>query len=103
MGENTKYGYCKNCKLWVPRDEMLSINCSVYDAKNEEQKIRLRFCPPCQGKIKEMLENLGWDGVLKLEKDIRVDERLSSKSDIEFDDSEEAMRKSGVLKDSLTP
>jgi hypothetical protein len=49
------------------------------------------------------LKEIEWDGVLKLEKDIRIDERLASRSSVEFDDSEEAMRKSGVLKDSLIP
>ena len=99
MGYNTKYGYCLGCDQWVPRDEMLSINVSIYDEKNQEFRIPMRFCPPCHRKKRQELLESKWDNVLKTEAEIRTNLELAERSDLPFDDSEEAMRKVGILSD----
>ncbi len=102
MSQHTKYGFCKGpCKSWVPRDEMCSINVSVYDAKNQESRIRMRFCPACHRTMQDDLSKYEWENNLKMEKDIMLDPELAENSNIAFDDSEEAMRKAGVLRDSV--
>jgi len=85
VGANTKYGFCRGCKKWVPRDEMLSINVSVYDAQNNERRIPLRFCPSCHKKKIEETEELRWDNVLKIEVEIKTNKDLAAQSDLEFD------------------
>jgi hypothetical protein len=92
MSANTKYGLCRGeCQKWVPRDEMLSINVSVYDANNEELRIPLRFCPACHKKMQARLEEMRWDNVLKMEAEIRIDKDLAEASDLEFDPSPDAL------------
>ena len=97
MSTHTKYGFCKLCETWVPRDEMLSVNISVYDAENNEEKIRVRVCPPCQKVFKFDLKGLEWDNNLKTEGEIRTSKGLAEKSELDFDDSEGAMRQAGIL------
>ena len=87
MSANTKYGFCRGeCQKWVPRDEMLSINVSVYGADNEETRIPLRFCPACHKKIQEQIEQMRWDNVLRTEAEIMSDEDLAKASPLEFDE-----------------
>lgn len=98
MSTNTKYGFCRGeCRKWVPRDEMLSINVSVYSADNEEKRIQLRFCPACHKKVEADISKMVWDNVLKTEIEIKTDEELAQKSELEFDDSEAVMRAAGLI------
>lgn len=98
MGANKKYGFCRGgCEKWVPRDEMLSINVSVYNAENEEIRIPLRFCPSCHARKKVELEEIHWDNVLKTETEIKTNAELAEQSDLSFDDSEAAMRAAGLI------
>jgi hypothetical protein len=76
---------------------MLSVNVAAYDASNKPKRIRIRVCPKCQPKLLAYLAQFEWDGVLKKESEIRADPELVIHSDLEFDDSEAAMRKAGRL------
>jgi len=98
MSAHTQYGFCIGCKKWVPRDEMLSINVAIYDADNKVERVRIRSCPVCHEKRAEEFRAWNWNHVLKTESEIRTDPVLADASDLEFDDSEEAMRVAGILK-----
>jgi len=88
MSNNRKYGFCRGCKKWIPRDDMLSINVSVYDRENMEIRIPLRFCPECHEKKKDELDEIKWDNDLKAEVEIRASKILAEQSDLEFDGSD---------------
>lgn len=85
---NTKYGFCKGtCRRWVPRDEMLSINVSVYNRENDEYKIPLRYCPNCWEKMVDYFSTMRWDNNLKTAAEIKSNEALANDSDLSYDDS----------------
>lgn len=98
MAAHTMYGFCRGeCQKWVPRDEMLSINVTIYNADNDETRVPLRFCPSCHKKVQEEVEGLRWDNILVTELEIKTNEELANQSDLEFDDSEAAMRSAGLI------
>lgn len=98
MGTNTKYGFCRGeCGRWVPRDEMLSINATIYDADNAEERVPLRLCTLCHEKEKDRLARMRWDNALKTELEIQTNPELARESDLEFDDSEVVMRAAGLI------
>jgi hypothetical protein len=76
---------------------MLSINIAIYNADNEPERIRVRSCPKCHAERTEEFRKWNWDHVLKNEGEIKGDPELAAQSDLEFDDSEEAMRAAGLL------
>lgn len=96
MSDNTVYGFCRGCDKWIPRDDMLSINVSVYSVKNEESRIPLRFCPECHAAKGEALGVLRWDNNLKTESQIRTNRELAAQSDLEFDESVDAQEAARV-------
>lgn len=100
MSANTQYGKCLGCGKWVPRDEMLSINVAIYDASNVPERIRIRSCPKCHPERMAEFRAWNWDHILKSESDIQADPELAAQSDLEFDDSEAAMREAGLIPDS---
>jgi hypothetical protein len=63
-GEHTLFGLCSGCREWVPRDEMLSINTSVYSAENNKVIIRQRYCPVCAREETERLKGREWDHIV---------------------------------------
>lgn len=78
-----KYGFCRGgCNKWKPRDDMRSINISVYDEDNREMRIPLRFCPECNKKIVEDLLSMAWDNILFSEAQIRCDKAKAEKSNL---------------------
>jgi hypothetical protein len=81
------------------RDEMLSINVDVYDARNRKTIIRMRFCPVCHREKQKELSGFEWVDDLRTEAEIMIDPGLAANCDVEFDDSEGAMRKKGTLDD----
>lgn len=85
MGVNTKYGHCIGCDKWVKRDDMLSINVSIYDESNMETRIPLRFCKKCHDSKREEIESMRWQNILYTEAEIQADLDLAEKSDLEFD------------------
>ena len=100
MGIHTKYGLCRGCNRWVPRDCMLSINITVFDKKNEESRILMRFCETCHANKEKELRKSEWNNVLKTELEVMTTEELAANSEIIFDDSEAAMRRAGLVDDS---
>ena len=98
VGVNTKYGLCRGCKKWIPRDEMLSINITIYDAENKEERVPIRLCPSCHKRKQEEFKKIRWDNILKTEVQIRIRADLAQKSNLEFDDSEAAMRTAGLIR-----
>lgn len=70
MGIGIRYGFCKGCQGWVPRDEMLSINTHLYDAQNSEVIIRHRYCPVCHRRVVERTREQGWDNVVVTEREL---------------------------------
>ncbi len=101
MGAHTKYGYCKRCEKWVPRDDMGSINVDVYDENNNESRIRMRLCPECHQAEQVAMKKLEWENVLKMEHEIQMDPVLAESAGVRHDDSEGAMRRAGMLRDSV--
>lgn len=97
MSAHTPYGFCMGCEKWVPRDEMLSINIAIYNADNKPERVRVRSCPKCHAKRAAEFRKWNWDHVLKSEAEIKTDPDLVKQSDLEFDDSEEAMRGAGLI------
>lgn len=97
MSAHTQYGFCTGCQKWVPRDEMLSINIAVYNSANEATRVRVRSCPKCHHVRFAEFKKMEWDHVLKSEHEIKSDPELAEKSELEFDDSEKAMREAGLF------
>lgn len=89
-----KYGLCKVCGRWVPRDEMMVANMDFYDTLGNKTVIRHRYCPGCHESQKTLMQALAWDGALKIETEIRADERLAALAGLEYDPTlkEEAER-----------
>jgi len=97
MGDYTKYGMCGgSCKKWVRRNDMLSINISVYDNDNVEEKIRMRFCQRCHVEARDGFRNHEWVNDLKYEIEIKADPELAANSDLEYD-KDAHLRVDGVL------
>jgi len=85
VSANTKYGYCRGCEKWVPRDGMLSINVTVYNEQNQEKRIPLRFCEKCHSEKEDEIESMRWDNVLHTEAEIQADVDLAERSELDFD------------------
>lgn len=64
------YGECKMHGGWVPRDEMMAINCRVFDAENNVSNVRLRFCPNCYKEFLEYVKAFEWKDVLVAEHEL---------------------------------
>ncbi len=63
-GPNTKYGFCKVIKEWIPRDSMLGINVKVFDEDNKEYRIPIRVSPKGHAELENHLQSLEWDNKL---------------------------------------
>lgn len=61
----TKFGFCRASERWVPRDEMLSINVKVYNAKNEETRIPIRLSADSHERFVAWLATYEWDNELR--------------------------------------
>lgn len=70
------HGLCKGCGRWVPRDEMQSINVDVYDSGQKARKIKIRLCPPCYSKKVAELDEFKWQGLMKHEYEIKLEQEI---------------------------
>jgi hypothetical protein len=90
---NKVYGFCRVCRKYVPRDDMISTNFVVYGEgiDEKEDKIRIRLCPSCHKKQFRLWKSIEWKGIkLKRACEIMIDERLASMcDDIDFDNQDQ--------------
>jgi hypothetical protein len=78
---------------------MLSINVTVYDSGNNKEIIKLRLCPACHKRQVEDLQSRSWNNDLRTEMEIKTDPDLAQESNLDFDDSEAAMRQAGLIRE----
>ncbi len=70
MGRHSLYGFCVGCGQWIPRDEMLSIHLNLFDAHNQKEVVRHRYCVGCFTRERERALSLKWDHVVVTEQEL---------------------------------
>ena len=90
---NKVYGFCRGCEKYVPRDDMISTNMTVYGkgVDEKEEIIRFRLCPSCHKKQMTKWKSIEWDYKIKHACEIMVSKYLSGQCDeIDFDDQDQS-------------
>jgi len=88
-----KFACCKSCGGWLPRNQMLGINASIYRENQHSEKVRLRLCPRChEGWAQDLFEN-EWDNDLRdrieLPKDAVMADEIEEEDEEEDEDEDE--------------
>lgn len=93
--DETRFGFCRGCNKWKPRDEMISSGITIYaeGADNVADRIQVRLCPACHSERLSQWEELRWDPTLIEARHIRGLASLAAQCDeIEYDGSYEDAR-----------
>lgn len=83
INNETKFGFCKGCEKWKPRDEMRGINANVFgtEVHGIEEVVRVRLCPECFREFLLKLKEYQWEGLLYEAREIATDEELARNCD----------------------
>lgn len=99
INDTTKFGFCRGCQKWKPRESLVSTNIRIYGegVDNIDDLIRLRLCPECHEEQRQRWlydgdKSLEWEPTLVEARHIRVDREKAAQCDeVDFDDSEVAL------------
>jgi len=61
---HTKFGLCRACDVWHPRDILLGMNLRAFPGDGDDVRVTIRLCPKCFDEALHGLIGLQWDNRL---------------------------------------